>query len=163
MSELQKPSVKALLVADDDDDDYLLTRKALHDTQYAGELFRVKDGIELIEFLLKKVEEIGAASDEGCPHLLILLDLNMPRKDGRQALSEIRANHVLRCLPIVILTTSNATADINLAYELGANSYVRKPSSYARFAGLLKIIVEYWFEAVEWPIGRPSAARWQVL
>ncbi len=163
MLEHQKPSANALLVAEDDDDDYLLTLKALHDTQYAGEIFRVKDGIELVEFLLGKIAEIGAGAGDGYPRILLLLDLNMPRKDGRQALSEIRANPALRCLPVVILTTSNATADINLAYELGANSYARKPSSYAQFAGLLMIIVKYWFEAVEWPIVRSPATRWQVL
>ncbi len=79
MLEHQKPSANALLVAEDDDDDYLLTLKALHDTQYAGEIFRVKDGIELVEFLLGKIAEIGAGAGDGYPRILLLLDLNVPR------------------------------------------------------------------------------------
>ncbi len=163
MPDSKNLTTKALLIAEDDDDDYLLTRKALQDNHYAGELFRVKDGLELLDFLTQRLAEMEGEAVRGSLHFLILLDLNMPRKDGRQTLSEIRANPGLRSLPIVVLTTSSAAVDIEMAYDLGANSYVRKPSSYSQFSDLIKIIVEYWFDAVEWPSGRETARRWQVL
>src|SRR5690242_14990372 len=112
----------AILIAEDDDDDYLLTKKALLDAHFSGSLYRVKDGKELMDFLLQgssRFKEKGA----GCA-LILLLDLNMPRKDGREALKEIKAHPDLKRMPVLILTTSKAETDIAVSYELGANSFI---------------------------------------
>jgi CheY-like chemotaxis protein len=86
---------------------------------------------------------------------LILLDLNMPKKDGREALKEIRANPDLRKIPVVVLTTSKADTDIGRIYELGANSFISKPVSFDSLVEVMKILGRYWFEIVELPVKKP--------
>ena len=140
-----------ILMADDDDDDYLLTQKALKESKLLNTLCRVKDGEELLEYLRR--EGRYADNDVVCKRPgVILLDLNMPKKDGREALKEIKSDPGLRDIPIVVFTTSKAEEDIYKSYQLGVNSFITKPVT---FDGLIKVIQtlgKYWFEIVELPV-----------
>ncbi len=138
-----------ILMADDDDDDRLLARDALAECHAQSELRCVENGEELIDYLTRR----GPYADpEKSPRPgLILLDLNMPRKDGRDALREIKLHPELRRIPVVVLTTSRADTDISRIYELGANSFVAKPVSYDSLVQVMRSLVSYWFELVELP------------
>ncbi|MDE2314105.1 MAG: response regulator [Elusimicrobia bacterium] len=139
-----------VLIAEDDDDDYLLTRKAFEDSGFRGSFCRVKNGIELMESLLlheNLSQNPGAASRP----MLLLLDLNMPCKDGRETLREIKSHPDLQKIPVVILTTSRAEADIAMAYALGANSFIHKPARFDQFVDAVKSLKKYWFEVAELP------------
>lgn len=137
-----------ILMADDDDDDYMLTKKALKASKLLNELVRVSDGEELIDYLLKRGEyEHKATARPG----IILLDLNMPRKDGREALKEIKEHEELRDIPVVIFTTSKAEEDIYRSYKLGVNSFVTKPVTFNSLLDVMNSLGRYWFEIVELP------------
>jgi CheY-like chemotaxis protein len=138
-----------ILMADDDQDDCLLVSKALKASRLANDLRFVEDGEELIDYLFHR----GKYTDEqDAPRPgLILLDLNMPRKDGREALKEIKSNAELREIPIVVLTTSKAEEDILRSYNLGANSYVTKPVTFEGLCDVMRSLGKYWFEIVELP------------
>lgn len=138
-----------LLVADDDDDDQFLIKEAIEASVCSCQLRFVRDGEELMDYLKHRGQFVD--KDDSRPPDLILLDLNMPRKDGREALKDIKIDPSLRRIPIVILTTSDSQEDISLAYELGANSFIIKPSSYDSFAGLVRSVMKYWFEVVRLP------------
>lgn len=140
-----------IMIAEDDDDDYLLTQKALQDAQFAGSIRRVSDGEELMASLK---ESALRGSDGGRP-MLLLLDLNMPRKDGREALGEIKAHPDLRKIPVVVLTTSRSESDISISYGLGANSFVSKPAGYEKFFESIKALKQYWLDVAELP--RPGS------
>lgn len=146
---------RSILIAEDDDDDFLLTEMAFSAAGFDGTLLRVRDGAELMDFLLSPPGPRGSAG----PRLLLLLDLNMPRKDGRVALAEIKAHPSLRKLPVVVLTTSNAKADIESSYALGANSFIMKPAGFDEFVELLQVIKRYWFETVSLPDGEAACPR----
>lgn len=136
-----------ILMADDDEDDRLLTRDALIESRVANDLRFVKDGEELMEYLQLRGEYADPAS---APRPgLILLDLNMPRKDGREALREIKADPELRRIPVVILTTSKAEEDVYRSYDVGANSYITKPVTFEGLIELMKTLGRYWVEFVE--------------
>lgn len=135
-----------ILLADDDEDDRYLTREALLQHFPVSQVSAVEDGEELIEFLNYSGRYVGAEHE--LPEL-ILLDLNMPRKDGREALREIKNNSTLRHIPIVILTTSDARDDIQTSYFNGANSFITKPNSYQRLSEVTKAIGQYWFSVVK--------------
>ena len=138
-----------ILIAEDDEDDYLLTIEALKEAGVDSQIKWVKDGEELMDYL----EPIGAKirkTDSEFPSL-ILLDLNMPRKDGREVLEEIKKNETLRKIPVVILTTSKAETDINHAYDLGVNSYIQKPVRFSEFVEVIKVVSHYWFHIVKLP------------
>ena len=138
-----------ILLAEDDDDDYMLTTQALNDNRLVNRVFRVKDGIELMEYLNRRGEfENPAVSPTPS---LILLDLNMPRMDGREALREIKSNAALRKFPVVVLTTSRAQEDIVRAYDLGVNSFISKPVSFHGLVDAVKVLGRYWFEVVDLP------------
>ena len=143
------PNGIVILMADDDDDDYLLTQKALKQSKLLNTLCRVKDGEELLDYLNKRGQFAEGAE---CPRPgVILLDLNMPRKDGREALKEIKSDPELRDIPVVVFTTSKAEEDIFKSYQLGVNSFITKPVT---FEGLIKVVQtlgRYWFEIVELP------------
>jgi len=147
MNETLKPDV--ILLAEDDSDDRLLIKDAIADCGWSGELRCVEDGEELLDYLLHrgKYQPPAPAPRPG----LILLDLNMPRKDGREALREIRADPRLRCIPVVALTTSKADADIAKLYELGANSFVSKPVQFDTLVNVIRVLGEYWFKTVKLP------------
>ena len=138
-----------ILIAEDDEDDYLLTIEALKEAGVDTEVKWVKDGEELMDYL----EPLGAATRKPCPEFprLILLDLNMPRKDGREVLDEIKKNATLRKIPVVVLTTSKAETDINHAYDLGVNSYIQKPVRFSEFVEVIKVLSHYWFHIVKLP------------
>ncbi len=142
-----KPIV--ILMADDDADDRLLAKDALLECQMAGDLHFVENGEELMDYLCRRgnYAQPNAAPRPG----LILLDLNMPKKDGREALREIKSNPELRKIPVVVLTTSKADTDIGQIYELGANSFISKPVTFDSLVNVMRILGNYWFEIVELP------------
>lgn len=133
-------------MADDDADDRMLTKEALAESRVLNDLRFVEDGEELMDFLNRR----GEFADAPRPGL-ILLDLNMPRKDGREALKEIKADPTLRRIPIVVMTTSKAEEDIFRSYDLGASSFITKPVTFDRLVELMKTLGQYWVEFVELP------------
>ena len=139
-----------ILMADDDADDRLLTQDAMTDARVINDLHFVTDGEELMEYLYRRGRYADAVS---APRPgLILLDLNMPKKDGREALKEIKADPDLRRIPVVILTTSKAEEDIYRSYDLGANSVITKPVTFEGLVELMRVIGRYWIEFVELPL-----------
>ena len=138
-----------ILMADDDADDRMLTQDALYESRLKNPLYFVKDGQELLDFLYNR----GAFQDrEQFPRPgLILLDLNMPNISGREALQKIKQDPDLRRIPIVVLTTSQAEADIWGTYDLGANSFITKPVEFDKLVRVLQVIGEYWFTIVRLP------------
>ena len=136
-----------ILIADDDEDDCLLVREALREAGQEHELRVVRDGDELLGYL-RRTEDGGR--DPPRPDL-VLLDLKMPGKDGRQALRELKADPRLRDIPIVVLTTSSAGDDVSYCYAMGVNSYVTKPASFRGMVEVMRTLGRYWFEVVELP------------
>lgn len=146
-----------ILLAEDDDDDYLLTTQALQENRLVNSIHRVRDGLELLAYLRQQGEY---AVPECAPApSLVLLDLNMPRKDGREALRDIKADPLLRRLPVVVLTTSRAQEDIVRSYDLGVNSFISKPVSFHGLVDAIKILGRYWFEIVELPREEKNGLR----
>lgn len=138
-----------ILIADDDDDDRAFIRKAWEKSRVANDLRFVEDGVELMEYLNQtdRFAEPGSAPRPA----VILLDLNMPKKDGREALREIKANADLRQIPVIVLTTSQADEDICRSYDLGANSYIAKPVTFGALVDVLQVLGKYWIEIVDLP------------
>jgi CheY-like chemotaxis protein len=149
------PLPVTILVADDDADDRLMIRDAFKENRLANDLRFVSDGEELMAYL-KREGKYKDASSSPRPGL-ILLDLNMPKKDGREALKEIRANPELKGIPVVVLTTSKAEEDIYRSYHLGVNSFIAKPVTFDGLVAITRELGHYWFELVELPPvkGRP--------
>lgn len=148
MGETTKPIM--ILMADDDPDDRLLTQDAFEECHLTNELRFVEDGEELMDYLHRKGNYVDP-NDSPRPGL-ILLDLNMPRKDGREALGEIKSDPELRSIPVVVLTTSNAETDILRSYDLGVNSFIVKPVTFEELVEVVKTLGKYWFQIVELPI-----------
>jgi two-component system, response regulator len=147
----QRSSI-TILMADDDDDDRLLTATALKQSRVLNDIRFVVDGEDLMHYLHGR----GAYSPGGLPAPrpgLILLDLNMPKKDGREALAEIKSDPDLRRIPVVVLTTSKAEEDIVRTYDLGVNSFVSKPVTFDGLASVMQTLACYWFDLVELPQG----------
>lgn len=138
-----------ILLADDDEEDRMLTSDALTESRVANDLRFVTDGDELLDYLYRK-GKFSNPDDSPRPGL-ILLDLNMPRKDGREALREIKTDPELRRIPVIILTTSKAEEDIYRTYDLGANSFITKPVHFPALVDVMKEIGRYWIEIVELP------------
>jgi len=138
-----------ILMADDDEDDRLLTQDALTESRVLNNLKCVGDGVELMNYL-KRVGKYADTKEYPRPGL-ILLDLNMPRKDGREALKEIKADPDLKSIPVVILTTSKEEEDMVKGYGLGAASYITKPVHFEGLVDLMKALGKYWVEIVELP------------
>ena len=149
MSEAVQPVT--LLMADDDKDDCLLTKEALSEGRLLNDLHFVHDGEELLDYL-RHQGRFSAAGAAPRPQL-ILLDLNMPRMDGREALRTIKADPRLRIIPIVILTTSKAEEDILRSYDLGASAFITKPVTFEGLVQAMQTLRRYWFEIVELPPG----------
>ena len=141
-----------ILLADDDAEDRMLASSALEESRVVNDLRFVEDGEELLDYLYHR----GKYAAEGTSPTpgLILLDLNMPRKDGREALREIKADPDLRRIPVVVLTTSKAEEDIYRTYDLGANSFITKPVSFEGLVSVMRDIGRYWIEIVELPPDR---------
>jgi CheY-like chemotaxis protein len=138
-----------ILMADDDPDDRDLARTAMEESRLANELRFVEDGEELTDYLGRR----GRYADpKSSPRPgLILLDLNMPRKDGREALREIKRDPALRQIPVVVLTTSKAEEDILRSYDLGANCFITKPVTFEGLVEVVKVLDKHWFQLVELP------------
>jgi two-component system, response regulator len=138
-----------ILIADDDSDDRMLALDAFRENRLSNELRFVEDGEDLMDFLKRQGKYAGLA---GSPlPALILLDLNMPKKDGREALKEIKADPELRRIPIVVMTTSKEEEDVYKAYELGVNSFITKPTSFDSLVEIVRTLADYWFDVVELP------------
>jgi CheY-like chemotaxis protein len=139
----------AILIADDDADDRMMARDALEECRLANHTFFVENGVELLTYLRRqgRYADPKASPRPG----LILLDLNMPKMDGREALREIKADPSLRRIPIVVMTTSKAEEDIYRTYDLGVSSYVAKPVTFEGLVEVMKALGRYWFEIVELP------------
>ncbi|MBC5994861.1 response regulator [Pontibacter cellulosilyticus] len=146
MSLNERPLV---LLADDDAEDRMLICEAMEEANAASDIKFVENGEELMDYLLNQgrfedKQEFPAPS-------IILLDLNMPKKDGREALLEIKQHQHLRFIPVIILTTSSAEEDVIRTYQLGVNSYITKPTSFTSLVDLLATITKYWLEIVKLP------------
>lgn len=138
-----------ILMADDDEDDRMLTREAMEESRVLNRLYFVEDGVQLIAYL-NGSDKYADREQYPMPGL-ILLDLNMPRKDGREALKEIKSDPNLRRIPVVILTTSKAEEDMLRGYDLGAASYITKPVTFTALVELMRTLGKYWVEFVELP------------
>jgi CheY-like chemotaxis protein len=138
-----------ILMADDDADDRRLTQEAFEEGRLINDVRFVENGEQLLDYLRK--EGAYAPPAEAPRPGLILLDLNMPRKDGRTVLKELKTDPDLRQIPVVILTTSKADEDIYKSYDLGVNSYIVKPVTFEALVDILQTLEKYWFEIVELP------------
>jgi CheY-like chemotaxis protein len=138
-----------ILMADDDADDRDMARDAFAESHLANDLRFVEDGVELMDYL-KRRGRYGDPADSPRPGV-ILLDLNMPKKDGREALAEIKADPALQNIPIIVLTTSKQEEDILRSYQLHANSYITKPVTFESLVHVVTALGKYWLEIVELP------------
>lgn len=138
-----------ILMADDDEDDRLFTQEAFEENLLLNELRFVSDGVELLDYL-KRRNQYANPADSPRPGL-ILLDLNMPKMDGREALKEIKSDPALRSIPVVMLTTSKAEQDVLQSYDLGVNCFITKPVSFVDFIEVARTLGHYWFDIVQLP------------
>jgi CheY-like chemotaxis protein len=135
-----------VLVAEDDPDDRQLLRDAFAETGYTDDLRFVRDGEELLDYLLQGEDCSARPSPR-----IILLDFNLPKKDGREALVEIKRHPQLKKIPVIILTTSSYEHDISFAYETGANSYITKPATFSHLCKIIRALSTYWLHTVDLP------------
>ena len=145
MSGASNTSPITILLVDDDEDDRLMAREALQESLLTNPLVEAIDGIEMMEYLAAQVEQNLALPG------LILLDLNMPRMDGREALAKLKQNPAYRRIPVVVLTTSKTEEDIYRTYDLGVNSFISKPISFDGLVAVMTELGRYWLEMVELP------------
>lgn len=145
----QPPSRATILVVEDDPDDRLLLLEAFAENKLSHDLRMVSDGEELMEYLT----HCGRYADPGsAPRpALILLDLNMPKRDGREVLKQIRSHPKLSSVPVVIMSTSRERADILNAYKMGVSSFITKPLSFEKLVDMIGTFCKYWFQVVELP------------
>lgn len=139
----EKPRV---LLVEDNPGDIRLTQEALKESKMEVHLDVVSDGEQAIEFLMKRGKYVDAVR----PHI-ILLDLNLPKKNGIEVLKEVKAHESLKKIPVIVLTTSDADHDISKAYSLHANCYILKPVDFDDFAKAVRLIETYWFNSVQLP------------
>jgi len=145
---MTKPGVLTILIVDDDEDDIFFAERALKRVGLEAIVQSVGDGVELMDYLHQK----GKYKPEKAPRPdLILLDLNMPKKNGKEALAEIRADKALRHIPVILFTTSSAEQDILACYRLGANSYIRKPVTFDAMVETMEMLGRYWARFVSLP------------
>lgn len=149
-SSLQSARPIEILLIDDDDDDVRLMCKSLEQDRILNSIHRVEDGVVAMDYLRRRGQFVDAARPD-----LILLDLNMPRKDDREVLKEIKEDPQLRMIPVVVLTTSDDERDIFQSYEYRASSYVTKPVDLLQFRNVLQSIKDYWFSVVRLPPAVP--------
>jgi CheY-like chemotaxis protein len=143
--------IAPILMAEDDEDDRMMAEKAFRENRIANPLVTVANGADLLDYLRQK----GKFADSAMPGrpCLILLDLNMPKMDGREALKLIKADEKLMRIPVVIITTSKAEEDILKSYNTGANSYITKPITFEGLVRVIRTLRDYWLEIVELPNG----------
>ena len=149
MARSKQPKPITILMADDDADDRQMTKGAFEESRLANDLRFVENGVELMDYLNRR-DKYGVPASSPRPGL-ILLDLNMPKKDGREALKEIKADPRLKNIRVVILTTSKAEEDIYRSYDLSAASYITKPVTFEQLVEVVKTLGKYWLEIVELP------------
>lgn len=144
-----KRKPRPILLADDDPEDQMFAREAFRACKLANEVFVVEDGQQLLDYLRR----VGPYKDPALSPspALILLDLKMPRVDGLEALTQIKADSKLRKIPLIVLTTSGVDEDISRSYELGVNSFIRKPVTFEGLVDAIRGLGRYWFELVELP------------
>lgn len=145
----EKEPTPVILLAEDDPDDILLTTEALLECGNQNILKTVRNGEELLDYL-RRENDFKDAKTSPRPGL-IFLDLNMPKKDGREALKEIKADPDLREIPVVVLTTSQQQEDIANSYKLGVNSFISKPVSFEELVETMRAVYQYWFKTVHLP------------
>lgn len=152
---LKKPV--PILIADDDFEDMEMIREAFVESRLLNKIFFVHDGEELLDFLRHegKYQDANKYPEPG----LILLDLNMPKKDGKEALREIKRNENLRHIPVVVLTTSQAEEDVYRTYDLGVNSFITKPVDFDSLVQVMKDLGHYWFEIVTLPTNKDDNSQ----
>ncbi len=138
-----------ILLVEDNLGDVRLIREALTDSRFPNEVHVARDGVESLAYLRRE-----APHDRASRPALIVLDLNMPRMDGREVLSEIKSDPKLRQIPIVVMTSSAAAEDIIAAYDRHANCYIRKPVNFEQFLAAVQKIEDFWFNVVELPPAR---------
>lgn len=146
MSVGENNQVLKILLVEDNPGDVRLTMEALKDAEVPNRLSVVRDGVEAMEFLRRQGQYVAAPRPD-----LILLDLNLPKKDGRQVLKEIKADDTLKRIPVVVLTTSRAEEDILKAYDLNANCYITKPVDLDQFTQVMQAIEVFWMTVVKLP------------
>jgi CheY-like chemotaxis protein len=146
MNPVDRPDPIEVLLVEDDPGDVLLIREAFEDNKVANRLHVVADGVEALEFMRRENGNEDAPRPD-----LVLLDLNLPRKDGREVLAEAKADDDLRSIPIVVLTTSQAEEDVLRSYDLHANAYVTKPVDFDRFIGVVRQIDQFFVSVVKLP------------
>lgn len=140
-----------ILLADDDADDRQLTKEALSEVAIASDLRCVRDGEELLDYLHTRGVYHPGEGTSAPPPAIILLDLNMPRKDGHEALGDIRADPALRHIPVVVFTTSSSEEDVVTSYDLGASSFITKPVNYNGLVDAMRDFTTYWLGLVQLP------------
>ncbi len=150
MTESTLPKPIEILLIEDSPSDAQLTIEALHEAKISNRLSHVEDGVEAMQFLRREGEYAEAPRPD-----LIMLDLNLPRKDGREVLVELKQDAGLRMIPVVVLTTSRAEQDVLRSYELHANCYITKPVDFQQFLYVVKSIEQFWLTVVT----LPSAAQ----
>lgn len=146
------PNLKSfsILIAEDDEDDYLLTLEALKEAGIDDTpVHWAKDGNETLEYLSSRINS-GNGSSGQLPSV-ILLDLNMPKKDGREALQEIKSHPIFRKIPVIIMTTSSAEPDVTKSYDLGVNSFIQKPDRFQDLVQIVRVVFNYWLNTVKLP------------
>ncbi|HYQ74306.1 MAG TPA: response regulator [Cellulomonas sp.] len=146
MSVARNGKVIDVLLVEDDPGDVLMTREAFEDNKVANRLAVVSDGVSALAFLRKEGEHADAPTPD-----LVLLDLNLPRMDGREVLEAMKGDDALRSIPVVVLTTSEAEEDVVRSYSLHANAYVTKPVDFERFIEVVRQIDEFFVEVVRLP------------
>lgn len=142
----QRTEPVRLLMAEDDREDQMLVKKAFEKSRVANGIEIVENGEELMDYLHQRDKYAGAKMPD-----ILLLDLNMPKKDGREALEEIKQDPALRHIPVIVLTTSSADEDILRSYDLGVNSYIEKPVTFQKLVEVVETLGKYWFEIVKLP------------
>ncbi len=141
------PRPVQILIVEDNPADARLVREVMRDSKVLNEIHWVPDGVEALDFLYRRGKHAGAPRPN-----LIFLDLNMPRKDGRAVLAEVKADEVLRRIPVVVMTSSQAEEDVARAYDAHANCYIRKPIDFQQFHQVVKTLENFWFATVELPV-----------
>jgi two-component system, chemotaxis family, response regulator Rcp1 len=139
-------SERAILLVEDNPGDVRLTREALREADVSAELTAVRDGEQALAFLRKQGEHAGAPRPD-----LVLLDLNLPKKNGLEVLEEIKRDPDLRAMPVIMLTTSSSSRDVTACYDRGVNCYVVKPLDLDDFTGLVQALNRFWFEVARLP------------
>ena len=151
MKQTAKPKDAEILLVDDNPADVRLVREALYESRLRNELHVVGDGEEALAFLQREAGFADARRPD-----LVLLDLNLPKKNGREVLAEMKSDKILKDIPVVILTTSNSDRDVLESYDLCANCYVRKPVQFQAFVEVVQSIENFWFKIVTLPQGRSA-------